>query len=153
MKRPDDEPRSTPSEIRERKFRALAEALDVRWVEREPYPAVEVRNPVRRTGYLTLWPAFPERTPALCTCTDFARRGLGDCKHLEAAWRWLARSPPPHERRHPEDRAGVARVWEEIDRRLGALPPVAERDIRRASEPGEALYERGDRHRETTKGQ
>ncbi len=137
---------STPSGIRERRFRALAEPLDVRWVSAEPYPAVEVRNPVRRTAYLTLWPGYPERDPALCTCTDFARRGLGDCKHLEAAWRWLGRpSPPPEAGRGPE-REDIARVWEEIDRRLGTLPPASERDIRRVSEPGRALFERGARH-------
>lgn len=132
---------SSSEAIDERKLRSLAEPLDVRWRSGEPCPAAEVRNPIRRTRYLTLWPRYPERDAALCTCTDFARRGLGDCKHLEAAWRWLSEpSAPPPPGSEESGPAGTDRLWEEIARRLAGPPPLTERDVRQIARVGELLF-------------
>jgi len=112
------DPVDLAEELSERRSRALEEPLDLRLVRREPFPLVEVRNPLHRTAYLVMRPTFPDRAPALCTCPDFARRGLGTCKHIEAADRWLTNHPdaqPPAPGRPPER---TAAVWKEIDRRL-----------------------------------
>jgi len=109
--------------------------------QREPYPLIEVRNPLHRTAYLVMLPGYPDRTPALCTCTDFARRGLGTCKHLEAADRWLANhadatpSPPPK----PSVQPPV--VWSEIDRRLERGPRPGRPLSLRIRYAGAALFE------------
>src|SRR5271170_920842 len=86
-----------PWAVAERRSRAVEEPLDVRLLAQEPFPLLEVRNPLHRTDYRVMLPTFPDRTVALCTCSDFARRGLGTCKHIEAAGRWLERHPnaPP----------------------------------------------------------
>jgi hypothetical protein len=128
-------------ELDQRRFRAIAEPLDVRWIASEPYPQLEVRNPTRRTSYLALWPAYPDRSPAFCTCSDFARRGLGDCKHLEAAWRWLAHptKEPPGGADRPAD---IAALWDEVERRIAEGPAAAERGIRELSDVGRVLWER-----------
>ncbi len=130
------------SAIDQRRYRALSEPLDCRWLSREPYPMVEVRNPIRHTQYRTLWPAYPDRSPSLCTCTDYARRGLGDCKHLEAAWRWLARAPPeavpPEEPTAPRSPQAV---WAGVDRSLAAAPPATERGIREIGTTGRVLID------------
>jgi hypothetical protein len=135
------DPRDLADELSERRSRSLEEPLDLRLVRREPYPLVEVRNPLHRTAYLVMQPTFPDRSTALCTCADFARRGLGTCKHIEAADRWLANHPdapsPPSSK--PSVRPSV--VWKEIDRRLerekkGSLPASV-----RLREPGAALFE------------
>ncbi len=124
-------------------MRALAEPLDVRWRSREPYPLLEVRNPLRGTRYLVLLPAYPDRESALCTCTDFARRGLGDCKHIESAWRWLgSRSETDDPLPAVEERPAPPAVWEEVDRRLRGDPPLELRDIRALGAPGRVLFER-----------
>lgn len=102
----------------ERRSRALEEPLDLRLRQRDPYPIVEVRNPLHRTTYLVLRPAFPDRMPALCTCTDFARRGLGTCKHIEAAHRWLTTHPDAAVSPAPKPTAPRSSLWLEIDRRL-----------------------------------
>ena len=104
---------------------------------------IEVRNPLHKTSYLVMRPAFPEREPALCTCTDFARRGLGTCKHIEATDRWLARHasdpvPGPH---RPEVRP--AAVWREIDRRIEAPLPPNQSTALRLRVPGAVLFEMG----------
>lgn len=136
------ETRDSAAEIDQRKFRAIAEPLDLRALSREPYPRVEVRNPTRRTRYVTLWPAYPERSPAFCTCTDFARRGLGDCKHIEAAWRWLrGPSSAREEPRAPPHRFDPGPIWEELERRLLEQAASVPKDIRALAEAG-ALLER-----------
>ncbi len=127
--------------IDERRLRAVAEPLDVSAIALDPYPQLEVRNPVRHTQYLVLFPGSPEREPGLCTCTDFARRGLGNCKHLEAAWRWL-RGRPRESCAEPTPEPADDRTWAEIDRRLALPPPPAKRDIRGLSAVGAVLFER-----------
>jgi hypothetical protein len=136
---------ATPAEDRaavaDRRTRALEEPLDVRLRTRDPYPILEVRNPLHGTLYLVLLPEHPERTSSLCTCTDFARRGLGTCKHLEAGVRWLR----AHEDTTPLQsvRSGPrsAPVWKEIDRRLASAPGTAGPESLRIRRPGAALFE------------
>lgn len=129
--------------VEERRVRAVEEPLDVRLRTAAVYPALEVRNPLHGTVYLVLLPEFPSTEAAFCTCTDFARRGLGTCKHIEAGHRWLRGHPgatpliPPG--RLPRYGAGV---WREIDRRLAALPNDAGPESRRYRRPGRALFER-----------
>ena len=139
-RRPD--PDEIADEVSERRSRALEEPLDLRLRQREPYPIVEVRNPLHRTTYLVLRPTYPDRVPAMCTCTDFARRGLGTCKHIEAADRWLtnhpnaAPSPPlPRALRSP------AEVWTEIDHRLELEATSGRAPALRWREAGAALFD------------
>lgn len=110
--------RDLAEELSERRSRALEEPLDIVLRQREPYPMVEVRNPLHQTTYLVLLPAYPDRSTDLCTCADFARRGLGTCKHIEAAARWLANHPDAAPS-HPEKPSlRPSAVWKEVDRRL-----------------------------------
>jgi hypothetical protein len=135
---------SDPSAIADRRARAIEEALDVRLQSRDPYPRLEVRNPLHGTGYLVMLPEFPDRNAALCTCTDFARRGLGTCKHIEAGVRWLAEHPDASPLRGAEWPATrTSRVWRKIDQREGAAlrdpaPPAV-----RWRRPGAVLFEIG----------
>ena len=135
------DPQELAEERSERRSRALEEPLDLRLREREPFPVVEVRNPLHGTTYLVLRPTFPDREPALCTCPDFARRGLGTCKHIEAADRWLTNHPSAT----PSSPSGAgpvpASVWSEIDARLARRPPAGVPWSRRLREPGAALIE------------
>jgi hypothetical protein len=122
--------------------RALEEPLDSRLRSRRPYPILEVRNPVHRTVYLVLLPEFPSRSSALCTCTDFARRGLGTCKHIEAAARWLGDHPdatpldPRSERPVP-----TSRQWRRIDAQIAAAARDPGTDARRIRRAGSVLLE------------
>jgi hypothetical protein len=76
---------------------------------------LDVRNPTRGTRYTVVLPAYPDRGGGFCTCTDFARRDLGTCKHLEAAWIWTREHP--EEASAPRPRVSPGRAWAEIDRR------------------------------------
>ncbi len=68
-------------------------------------------------SYRVLLPAFPSRDGAQCSCPDFLSRGLGTCKHLEAALAYAALNPPP-----PRPAAPVAPFpWMELERATGAL--------------------------------
>lgn len=89
---------------------------------------LEVRNPERGTRYTVALPAFPSRDGAFCGCADFGRRGLGTCKHLEAAWIWTQEHP--EQAAAPRPVAPTRALWAEIDRRLrrkerGALSAAA----------------------------
>ncbi len=126
----------------ERRKRALEETLDVRQDLTSFYCRFHVRNPLRRTAYWVLLPAFPERDVALCTCPDFGLRGLGTCKHLEAVWLWL--SDPEHtvlESRHGVGGPDAARAWREIDRRLDPTSRGPASANRRLHFAGDALFE------------
>jgi hypothetical protein len=97
---------------------------------------LEVRNPSRGTRYTVVFPTYPDRDGGFCTCTDFARRDLGTCKHLEAAWIWAREHAD--EAGAPRPPTPANRCWAEIDRRLrasgrGALNPMTLR------QPGAAL--------------
>lgn len=122
----------------ERRTRALEEHLDVRIRPGTAYPRVEVRNPAHGTRYDVLFPGFPQRDGAFCSCTDFARRGIGTCKHVEAAWRWLEERPEAALATPAPFDGGP--LWEEIDRRHAH--PSSERPIPlRIRRPGAVLIE------------
>ncbi len=126
----------------ERRARALEEPLDVRLRSPHPYPVLEVRNPIHGTGYLVMLPEFPARTSALCTCTDFARRGLGTCKHIEAGFRWLSAHPDAAPLRPPsDDRSRTAGVWKKVDQRMTASAKEAGPASRRWRRAGATLFE------------
>jgi hypothetical protein len=78
----------------DRRVRALENPLDVRLRFDPRFVRLEVRNPAHDTRYDVVLPTYPEREGGFCTCTDFARRGIGTCKHLEAAWLWVAEHYP-----------------------------------------------------------
>ena len=134
-----------PEEVARRRQRAAEESLDVRLRSREPFTDLEVRNPVHRTAYRVLFPEYPQRDGALCTCTDFARRGLGTCKHVEAAWEWLSTaSPGPAPTVPARDRTAAGELWGEIDRRLDPLTRADPSGIRDVEEAGSVLFEPTD---------
>jgi hypothetical protein len=129
--------------VEERRLRAVEEPLDVHLRTAAVYPILEVRNPLHGTVYLVLLPEFPSTEAAFCTCTDFARRGLGTCKHIEAGNRWLVGHPDATPLVAPGRAPRLcAGVWREIDRRLAALPNDAGPESQRYRRPGDALFER-----------
>lgn len=133
---------SGPEAVAARRRRAAEELLDVRLRSRDPFVELEVRNPVHRTSYRVLCPAYPERDPTLCTCTDFARRGLGTCKHVEAGWDWLSgRSALPEPEGPPARPVPDRAAWEEIDRRVATLQHAKPSGIREVDAVGAALFE------------
>jgi hypothetical protein len=126
-----------------RRARALEEPLDVRLDRAVPYPQLEVRNPIHGTAYLVLLPESPARTGALCTCTDFARRGLGTCKHIEAGVRWWREHPDATPLRPVRTEASdVAAVWRRVDRRIAAVAREAGGAAQRWRRAGAVLFER-----------
>jgi hypothetical protein len=138
--RPRD-PQDLADERSERRSRALEEPLDLRLRQREPYPLIEVRNPLHGTSYLVLRPSFPDRSADLCTCVDFARRGLGTCKHIEAADRWLSSHPDATPSPLPTPLFRPDAVWAEIDRRVEGEARGPGPDSRRWRFAGAALFE------------
>ncbi len=100
-----------------RQERAISERLGVRLVRGVSFGAFDVRNPTHRTEHRVVLPRFPEREPALCSCADFSRRGLGTCKHVEAVAQWLERRPTPVALPRPRQ-GSEERTWEAIDRTL-----------------------------------
>jgi hypothetical protein len=134
-----------PEAVRERRTRALEEPLDVRLRARRPYPMLEVRNPLHRTVYLVMLPEFPSRSSALCTCTDFARRGLGTCKHIEAGVRWLGEhadaTPLDPRAEHPRP---VSRRWRRIEALIAGAAREPGTDSRRIRRAGSVLLEDDD---------
>jgi len=140
--KPPPDPRDLADELSERRSRALEEPLDIRLRQREPYPLVEVRNPLHKTAYLVMLPTYPERDTALCTCADFARRGLGTCKHIEAVDRWLSFHPgaaPAPGGAAPAVRPSA--LWKEIDRRLSRVGREQAPPSLRWRESGAVLFE------------
>jgi hypothetical protein len=131
-----------PAAVAERRLRSVEEPLDVRLRSAAPYPILEVRNPIRDTQYLVLLPEFPARSSGLCTCTDFARRGLGTCKHLEAGFRWLTEHPEAlrPEAATPPPSSASSR-WRRIDQRLAGLGRDPSPTARRWRRPGAVLIE------------
>lgn len=76
-----------------RRARAHSELFDVSEVPAYPYLLLRVGNPIRGTRYQVHLPTGPEGPEAVCECPDFGQRGLGTCKHLEAARLWLSDHP------------------------------------------------------------
>ena len=131
-------PRPDPEVARaDRRARAIEEPLDLRLREDPRFVRLEVRNPLHGTRYEVVFPAYPARDWGFCTCTDFARRGIGTCKHLEASSIWLSehsaevptgRPAPPHDP-----------GWEEVDRRTRSLGRLRLPSSLRIRYPGAAL--------------
>ena len=130
----------------DRRLRAREELLEVRDRGGSPYLVLEVTNPVRGSRYRVFLPAYPELEPIVCECTDYSRRGLGTCKHIEAAREWLAHDAPAG--RAGEGSTGEpapGRLWREIDARQahrGRDPAPESLAWRR---PGAALFAGIDR--------
>jgi hypothetical protein len=121
-RRPTRTPDDSEEATRARRRRALEEPLEYSVLETDPVVIARVRNPLHGTQYRLYLPAYPRLDLALCTCPDFARRGLGTCKHLEGAARWIA----DHPRLEPVPRPALERprdLWSRIDRRREALRP------------------------------
>jgi hypothetical protein len=128
-----------------RRTRAAEELFDVRPRPGYAFWALDVRNPMRKTRYRVLFPAYPSLEGAMCDCTDFATRGLGVCKHVEAARLWLderreAGELPPRPDAGETGERDLAPVWAEIDRRLAARDRDGAPAARRLRRPGAALY-------------
>jgi hypothetical protein len=146
VRRSSDRPRrarpppNDPQAVAERRARSVEEPLDVRLRTAEPYPLLEVRNPIHGTGYLVMLPEYPSRSVALCTCTDFARRGLGTCKHIEAAVRWYSDHPDASPLQ-PGAGTRATGVWKKIDQRLGATAKDGAPPSRRWRRAGATLFE------------
>jgi hypothetical protein len=118
----DSEAADPRTALEERRRRSVEEPLDVRPRQIAPYPILAVRNPLHGTEYLVMLPTYPSTDGALCTCTDFARRGLGRCKHIEAAIRWWADPAPKRPPRAPPTRSvRTPALWKKIDRAVAEL--------------------------------
>ncbi|MCI4359979.1 MAG: hypothetical protein L3J95_06165 [Thermoplasmata archaeon] len=132
--------RSAEELTRARRTRALEESLDVR-----PRPGTlsarfEVRNPRRETRYSVFLPAFPLRDGAMCNCTDFGRRGLGTCKHIESVLLWLSEHPNEG---GPAPRSFDGRgFWGLVDASVDRVVALPNLDPVRAREPGSYLFEK-----------
>jgi hypothetical protein len=130
----------------ERKTRSLEEPLDVQLRSTEPFRLLEVRNPLHGTRYLVMLPTFPSRDAALCTCTDFARRGLGTCKHLEAAVRWQTRHPDAPPTGPAPPRRSTGPLWKAIELAVAREPAGAAPESARWRRAGALLFaERSER--------
>jgi hypothetical protein len=119
-----ESPNPAPEARAERRHRAMEELLDVRLASGGPPGVVtlEVRNLKRQSRYTVYAPAFPDRTGAFCGCEDFARRDLGTCKHVEAAFLWLGDHPEAQTTARPDGDA--APLWSAIDQRALKGPPT-----------------------------
>jgi hypothetical protein len=137
-------PGPTPEELaRARRTRALEEPLDVRPRPGTSAASFEVRNPRRATRYSVFLPDFPRQDGAMCNCTDFGRRGLGTCKHIESVVLWVSEHPGeggPAPRAF-EGQPGWSRIDTAIERTIARpnLDPVSLRV------PGGVLTERARR--------
>ena len=130
----------SPAQARaERRVRALEEPLDVRARPDHRFLRVEVRNPAHGTRYEVVLPAYPDRSAGFCTCTDFARRGIGTCKHLESAYLWAEEHPETAAHRAPGP--AMEPTWVEIDRRLRSAPKALVPAAQRIRKAGSVLSE------------
>src|SRR5258708_1675314 len=113
----DDPPEAEATDpLEARRRRAAREPLDVRVVETSPHLRLRVRNAIHGTTYEVHLPEYPERGGALCTCPDFSRRGMGTCKHIEAAWLQLDADGGVGVARPRPGLADGPAIWKRIDR-------------------------------------
>ncbi|HXY46862.1 MAG TPA: hypothetical protein VEK13_03055 [Thermoplasmata archaeon] len=132
----------TRAALEERRKRSVEEPLDVRLRQAAPYPILAVRNPLHGTEYLVMLPTYPSTEIALCTCTDFARRGLGRCKHIEAAIRWISGSASKRPPRAPPVRSvRPPALWKRIDRAVAELGLSSAPRSLAWRKPGRHLFE------------
>ncbi|MGI0053445.1 MAG: hypothetical protein ACRECR_04200 [Thermoplasmata archaeon] len=93
---PPTRPLTEPERTRERearRSRAHTELFEVRPAVEAPYLLLRVANPLRGTQYRVHLPTGPDGPEAVCECPDFGQRGLGTCKHIEAARLWISENP------------------------------------------------------------
>jgi hypothetical protein len=127
----------------DRMARAVTERLRVRPVRGQPFWALEVRNPVHHTHYLVLLPEYPADSSQFCSCPDFARRGIGTCKHVEAATAWLESHPETP--RPPEPHHGTAALWQAIGVLQRMARTSSSADAVRLRQAGRLLFERREK--------
>jgi hypothetical protein len=128
-------------ETERRRSRAHEELFDIRTVPRAPFFLLEVGNPLRGTRYRVYFPAYPLTEPSACDCTDYARRAVGTCKHLEAARLWLEEHPKGIPPGPPSRGPWSAALWREIDARQLLRLRDAHAPSLRWRRPGAVLYE------------
>jgi hypothetical protein len=89
-----------------------------------PFLAFQVSNPLRGTRYTVYWPTGTTEGPWSCDCADFAHRGLGFCKHIEAARIWALEHAEELRPEAPGAPAALPALgsWRELDRRWVGLP-------------------------------
>ncbi|MCI4346648.1 MAG: hypothetical protein L3K07_07875 [Thermoplasmata archaeon] len=115
---PPKEPLDSAEQRVAREQRGREELFDVRREMGLPFLAFRVSNPLRGTRYTVHWPAHPAPSPLSCDCADYAHRGLGVCKHIEAVRLWAKEHPDELEVvASPGDRIAATALWQEIDRR------------------------------------
>ncbi len=119
--------------------RAVTERLRVRPVPGQPFWVLAVRNTVHHTHYQVFLPEYPSGEARFCSCVDFSRKGIGTCKHVEAATAWLESHPDVT--RPAASRQGVASVWRAIDTGPEGAG-AAHRRNRFAYAPGRVLFEK-----------
>ncbi len=76
----------------------------------------------------------------MCNCTDFGRRGIGTCKHIESVLLWIDEHPSdggPSPR--PFDVRGL---WSKIDSAIDREAARGRVDPRSVRRPGALLFER-----------
>lgn len=126
----------------QRRHRAREELLDVHRKEGAPFLMLEVTNPLRQTHYRVFVPEYPQLATMACVCTDFGHRGLGTCKHLEAAREWLGRTPLVAPDRSSTTGVEAARIWREIDARQASALRDRGPAALRTRRPGAVLFDR-----------
>jgi hypothetical protein len=137
---PRESPERVPWLRYDRMARAVTERLRVRPVRGEPFWVLAVRNPVHHTHYRVFLPDHPSEEARFCSCVDFSRRGIGTCKHVEAATAWLETHPEVP--RPPAPRLAGASIWRAIDAVRRASKSSARPAAVRWREPGKVLFEK-----------
>jgi hypothetical protein len=125
----------------DRMARAVTERLRVRAMPGQPFWLLSVRNPVHHTRYQVALPEYPGGEAQFCSCVDFARKGIGTCKHIEAARAWLEAQPDVHRLAAPV--RGASAIWRAMDAARREGDRVRTPDAVHLREPGRVLFERG----------
>jgi hypothetical protein len=125
----------------DRVARAVTERLRVRPVSGQPFWVFAVRNPVHHTQYQVSLPDLPGGEAQFCSCVDFSRRGIGTCKHIEAASAWL--DAHPEAPRPLLRRSDATRLWSAIDAARKEADAADRPASLRLRAPGRRLFEPG----------
>lgn len=104
----------SPAELR--RDRAARESFTFDFTPTEAGLPVWTVTSASGQSYRVVVPAFPDRDGVQCSCPDFMTRGLGTCKHTEAALAHAALHPPPIQvdPTPPTGQAGVG--WDTLER-------------------------------------
>lgn len=104
-----------PSPAELRRARAARETFTIEYAPPATGLPVWHVTSARGQTYSVIIPAFPDREGVQCSCPDFMTRGLGTCKHSEAALAYAALHPPP-KTSVPRPSSGPAVLaWETIE--------------------------------------